>query len=80
MKQFFDSGIFSIGFDNQRRPIWFINTEHYDDTFGMEIITKASELWVTSLLWNLAKNEYDLFLKLIINTIENYNKNSKDIV
>ena len=61
LNEFFDTGIFSIGFDNQRRPIWFINTEHYDDTFGAEIITKASTLWVTSMLWNLSKNEYDMF-------------------
>lgn len=61
LKQFFDSGIFSIGFDNERRPVWFINTEFYDDSFGSDIITKACILWVSSLLWNLKKNEFDLF-------------------
>jgi len=61
LKAFFDSGIFSIGFDNERRPVWFINTEYYDDTFGQDIITKAAILWVSSLHWNLNKNEFDLF-------------------
>jgi len=59
--EFFESGIFSIGFDKQRRPVWFCNTEGYDDSFGVEVITKACILWVASLQWDLTKNEYDMF-------------------
>eukprot|EP00484_Ammonia_sp_Unknown_P028167 CAMPEP_0197024712 /NCGR_PEP_ID=MMETSP1384-20130603/5214_1 /TAXON_ID=29189 /ORGANISM="Ammonia sp." /LENGTH=424 /DNA_ID=CAMNT_0042453141 /DNA_START=75 /DNA_END=1349 /DNA_ORIENTATION=+ len=61
VKQLFDSGIFSIGFDNQRRPVWFINTEFYDDSFGVDVFSKACVLWISSLLFDLKKNEYDLF-------------------
>lgn len=62
LKAFFETGIFSIGFDKQRRPVWFVNSEGYDESaFGMEVITKACILWVASMQWDLAKNEYDLF-------------------
>jgi len=61
LKQFFDTGIFSIGFDNERRPVWFINTEFYDESFGVDIITKACVLWVSSLQFDIAKNEFDTF-------------------
>jgi hypothetical protein len=61
IKRFFDSGVFAVGFDDERRPVWFINTEHYDSSFSTDVITKATTLWITSLLWNLRKNEFDLF-------------------
>jgi len=61
LRAFFETGIFSVGFDKQRRPVWFLNTEPYDDSFGVEVITKACILWVASLQWDLKKNEFDLF-------------------
>jgi len=62
LRQFLESGVFSVGFDKQRRPVWFLNTEGYDESrYGIEVITKACILMAASLQWDLAKNEYDLF-------------------
>jgi len=60
VRAFLDSGVFSIGFDKERRPVWFLNTEHYDDSFGADVITKACTLFAASLHWDLKKNELDL--------------------
>jgi len=59
IQDFLDTGVFNVGFDKEHRPIWFINCQHYNDNFSAEIITKATLLMVTSLLWNVKKNEFD---------------------
>ena len=62
LRSFFESGIFSVGFDKDKRPVLFLNTEGYDEkAYGLEVITKACILWMASLQWDLAKNEFDLF-------------------
>jgi len=60
LKAFLDTGVFSIGFDCERRPVWFTNTEHYDESFGADVVAKASALFAASLHWDLRKNELDL--------------------
>lgn len=63
LRKFYDTGVFSLGFDTESRPVWHVNSECYDDSFGPEIVTKAAILFATSLLWNMKTNEYD-FLAL----------------
>jgi len=60
LRAFLDTGVFSIGFDKERRPVWFVNTEHFDDSFGADVVTKALTLFAASLHWDLRKNELDL--------------------
>ena len=59
LRALFDSGVFSIGFDNEERPVCFINTEFYNDAFEKKIIRKACILLVFSLSWNMKQNKFD---------------------
>jgi len=59
IREFFDSGFYNVGYDKQNRPVFIFNSKHQDTSFGPEIITKASILLLTSLLWNINTNSFD---------------------
>jgi len=60
VKEFFATGFFNVGYDKENRPVFIINTKYYDDSFGPEITAKATILFVTSLLWNIRDNYFDM--------------------
>ncbi|ETO00822.1 hypothetical protein RFI_36618, partial [Reticulomyxa filosa] len=59
VREFFETGLFNVAYDKENRPVFVINTKHYDDSFGPEITAKASILFLTSLLWNIRDNSFD---------------------
>ncbi|ETO12655.1 hypothetical protein RFI_24718 [Reticulomyxa filosa] len=59
VREFFDTGLFNVAYDKESRPVFIINTKHYDDSFGPEITAKATILFITSLLWNVRQNSFD---------------------
>ncbi|ETO32061.1 hypothetical protein RFI_05057 [Reticulomyxa filosa] len=59
VREFFDSGVYGVGYDKENRPILIINSKHYKDSFGPEITAKATILFVTSVLWNIRNNSYE---------------------
>lgn len=59
VKKFLNSGVYSVGFDKQKRPIWFVNTQCYSDDYSPEVVTKSSLIMLTSLLWDMKRNQFD---------------------
>ena len=59
IREYIDTGVLGVGRLKNKRPVLIINSQYYDDSFGPEVCTKALLLLITSLLWDLKKDEFD---------------------
>ena len=50
----------NIGHDKNKKPVWFVSTEHYDDTYSSEDVNLASILFIKSMFCDKEKNTFDI--------------------
>ena len=60
VKAFLKGGLISFGYDKQEYPIWFIQSQNYNENQPVNAMSYAVRIWIYSIFCDRNKNSFDL--------------------